>query len=220
MEILAQILGSEARAKLMRFFLFNPENSYRTPEIKARTGLGGFQIEKNIRELCDIGFLRKRLVIGVGTEEKPEKNGGKGKGAKNKSQNKKIKDAVYFLNTKFPHLAPLSDLIADTSVKADQTLVSRIASAGKIKLIIASGIFVRRPDARIDLLVVGDKIDSEKLAKNIASLEQEIGRELSYSFFDSADFEYRNGMNDRLIRDVLDFPYLILVNRIAFKEDK
>ena len=62
--------------------------------------------------------------------------------------------------------AALSDVMFGASIKADERLAAKLVPAGKIKLVIVSGIFVRQNDARLDLLVVGDDIHEDKLARD------------------------------------------------------
>ena len=47
------------------------------------------------------------------------------------------------------------------------------------------------------------------------TLESEIGKELRYSYFTTDDFNYRNGMCDKLTRDILDYPHKKLVNKLG-----
>ena len=69
----------------------------------------------------------------------------------------------------------------------------------------------------LDLLIVGDDINENKLASIIKSIETDIGRDLSYSSLTTADFHYRLDLQDRLIRDVIDFDYIVLVDKIGFQ---
>jgi len=88
-----------------------------------------------------------------------------------------------------------------------------LKNAGQIKLIAIAGLFIQDPDSRLDLLVVGDKINSRSLENTLRNMEAEIGRELNYAFFETDDFEYRLSMYDKLIRDVLDYPHEMVVNK-------
>jgi hypothetical protein len=91
---------------------------------------------------------------------------------------------------------------------------------GRIKLFIASGIFIQEWDTRVDLLVVGDDLNLSRLDVVMKSLEAEIGKEIIYSAFETSDFEYRYGMHDRLIRDIFDLPHTTLVDKLGISENK
>ena len=86
---------------------------------------------------------------------------------------------------------------------------------GKIKLLVLAGIFIKSPESRLDILVVGDQINKASLAKVLKSIESQIGKELLFSVFDSEDFKYRLSMRDKLVMDVLDFPHEKLVNKLG-----
>lgn len=174
-----------------------------------------------IDTLSKISVVRKKTVsreIKVGeTKAEGKKGGKKGKTKLKKTDNNNTKEIVYFLDPKFPYNAILTDLFAAVSLKADDRLAAKIIPAGKIKLVIASGVFVRQNDARLDLLIVGDDVDESKLASIIKSIETDIGRDLSYSSLTTADFHYRLDLQDRLIRDVVDFSYIVLIDKIGFQ---
>ena len=52
---------------------------------------------------------------------------------------------------------------------------------------------------------------------SVRKLEAELGRELRFAAFTTEDFKYRVGVYDRLVRDVLDFPNRILLDKIGLK---
>jgi hypothetical protein len=209
MEILGKLFGSEAKTKIIRLFLFNPEASYNARDVSLRTNVKGRQIGSILMTLLNMGLIRKRTLS---KEVKRNKKG--------RSVSKKTKESVYFLDQRFPYASVLSDLMAEASVKVDNRLMAKLMPAGKIKLIIASGIFTRQSDARLDLLIAGDDINEDKLARIIGSLETDIGRDLVYSSLTTADFMYRLDLHDRLIRDVIDFNHIILVDKIGFEDRK
>jgi hypothetical protein len=80
--------------------------------------------------------------------------------------------------------------------------------------LLLSGIFTRDENRELDMLVVGNKLDQAVLGRQIAILESEIGRELAYAHFDVDEFNYRMGMYDKLLRDVLENDHEVLVNKI------
>ena len=78
-----------------------------------------------------------------------------------------------------------------------------------------SGVFIQKPDSRVDLLIVGDRIKSTSLDRIIRNLEAQIGKELRYASFSTKEFRYRLNVYDRLIRDILDFPHEPVLDRIG-----
>ena len=101
------------------------------------------------------------------------------------------------------------------SLHADEALVRKFQSVGKIKFFVASGLFIQEWGTRVDLLIVGDDLNLNRLETVIQSIEADVGKEIAYSAFETGDFEYRWGMHDRLIRDILDFPNTTLVDKLG-----
>ena len=89
--------------------------------------------------------------------------------------------------------------------------------AGAIRLVALSGLFTGVIESKVDLLIVGDRIEDRVIANIVRTLEAELGRELNYASFLTPDFRYRIGVYDRLIRDVFDYPHTLLVDKIGMK---
>ena len=85
---------------------------------------------------------------------------------------------------------------------------------GQIKLLIIAGIFLDEPDSRADILIVGDKLKRTLIENLLRRLEAELGKELTYGILETAEFEYRYGIYDKFIRDVIDYPHQIVVNKL------
>ncbi len=88
-----------------------------------------------------------------------------------------------------------------------------------MKLIVTAGIFIQDPESRADLLVVGDSVKRAKLESVIKGVEAEVGKELRYAFFSTEEFRYRLSMYDKLVRDILDYPHRILLDKLGILED-
>jgi hypothetical protein len=119
----------------------------------------------------------------------------------------------YSLNPNFEYLVSLQNLILNTPIRG-QEIYERINAAGIIKLLVTSGIFTGQSDVSLDLLIVGDRIKDRILKDKLRILESEIGRELRYTYFSTEEFFYRLNINDRLVRDVFDFPHDIIFDRL------
>jgi DNA-binding Lrp family transcriptional regulator len=204
MEILAKLFGSTTKVRLMRMFLFNEDNAYSFSDIAERTKSQTKECKREINGLLNIGLIKKKQII-------KDLNIKKGK----KIQIKKIQEIGYLLDQKFPYLQALKNLLITVSLHADDNLVKKFATVGRIKLFLASGVFIQEWDTRVDLLIVGDDINFTKLDAVIKSIEAEVGREIVYSAFETEDFEYRYGMHDRLIMDIVDFPHATLVDKLG-----
>jgi hypothetical protein len=204
-EILGKIMGSAARVKLMRLFLFHPKHRFSRDELlkKSKIPTPSLRAELSLLEKSSF-LLKKEMTIELSTTKK--------------SGSKKItkkKTAGYFLNPTFPLLDPLKFLLLESELVTIPDLPSRFKPAGKIKLFVTAGIFMRDEERTLDILIVGEKLNAQYIQKTINLLESEIGKELKYAVFDTDEFMYRIKMYDKLIRDMFDFPHQKLMNTLA-----
>ncbi len=203
METLAKLFGGLQRVKVMRLFLFNPELVFETAEIATRAKVSMTQARTEIQFLKKAGLIRK----GKGSrEEKKELKG------KTKITIKKYEG--WTLEPKFTHLEPLRVLLLRSNFLQGDEIVGKLAKAGKMKLVIAAGIFIQDLTSRVDLLVVGDKLNRDAVAAAIRTVEAEVGKDLNYAVFETSDFQYRLGVYDKLIRDILDYPHERLLDKL------
>mgnify|MGYP001569572513 FL=1 len=60
MEILSKILGSPARVKIMRLFLFNRNKTFLSKEVVKRSRVTQATVQRELRLLAAVGFVKKR----------------------------------------------------------------------------------------------------------------------------------------------------------------
>jgi hypothetical protein len=92
-----------------------------------------------------------------------------------------------------------------------------LKKAGALRLVVLSGLFTGVIETKIDMLIVGDKLDDRRLQKSIHELEAELGRELRFASFTTEDFKYRVGVYDRLVRDVIDYQHTTILDKIGLQ---
>lgn len=188
MEPLAKIFGSPARLKMLRLFLFNQNVGLTLLEIAGRTKLSTSNVRRELTELVAAGLLRKRGARAA---------------------------ARYQVNSRFEHLVALDNFIRETTSVRPQDILAALRRAGTLQLVVLSGLFVGVLEPQVDLLVVGDHLDERILVTVVHSLEAELGREVRYASFATADFKYRRGVYDRLLRDIFDYPHRILIDKVG-----
>lgn len=188
MEMLAKVFGSGSRLKILRLFIFNRDTAFSAAEVAERTKLTKEAARREIADLHAAGLLRKKGTA-VPTR--------------------------YQVNPKFEHLAAFDTFIRDTTNVQNEKILQGLRRSGNLRLVVLSGHFTGILEPQIDLLVVGDNLDERALARAVHALEAELGREIRYATFGSADFRYRRGVYDRLLRDVFDYPHRILIDKIG-----
>ncbi len=206
METLIALFGSQTKVKLLRQFLFNTTTPFLPKELAYRTKCAPTAVRKELSLLAKAGIIKRKQVL-----KSVEARQG------DKIVFKKLKGDGYILDEKFPYLDPLKNLLTVASLHADESLAKRFTNAGRIKLFIASGIFIQNWDSRVDLLIVGEELNLDKIETVIKNIESEIGKEIAYSAFEIPDFEYRLGIHDRLVRDILDYPHVTLLDRLGIE---
>lgn len=188
MDPLARLFGSNTRLKILRLFLFNDDQQFTAAEVEFRTKTPRVMVRRELSVLIAVGVVRKRA--------------GKGK-------------ATYVANPRFVHYDALHSFLRTTTSIGDTDMLLALKRAGTLRLVVLSGIFSGAVDTKIDVLIVGDRLDVKTLEAGIHKLEAELGRELRYASFSTKDFRYRVGVYDRLIRDVIDFPHRVLLDKIG-----
>jgi len=208
MEFLDKLFGSASKVKIIRLFVFNGGMSFDIKDISDRSKVNSGIAKREISLLESMSLIRKKEFY----KDVPRKRGGE-------TIMEKKKVVGWTLNEKFSFLSPLHQFLIDIAPLKHSDLIKRLSHAGRIKLIITSGVFIQDPDSRVDILIVGDNLKKNSLDNAIRTIESEIGKELAYSAFETSDFQYRLSMCDKLIRDILDFPHKKVLDRIGV-EDK
>lgn len=189
METLAKLFGGQARVKIMRLFLLNHNSAFEVEDVVSRSRVTKANSRKEINALFAMGFVKQKTVVHEGS-----------RGAKKKVP-------AWQLDTTFPYINSIRDLLVDPSLLLREDLPARFRQIGKIKLMIVSGIFIGSEKSRVDILIVGDKLKKNIIQQVVKGLESEVGKELDYVVLDSDEFKYRIDMYDKLVCDIIDLPH-------------
>lgn len=126
----------------------------------------------------------------------------------------------YVLNPNYVYLPAIGNFLIDAIPMTEKEIVKKLGKVGNVKLVLISGVFLHDPDSRVDMLVVGDNLSQAKLQHAISSIEAELGKELRYAAFETSDFQYRLGIYDKLIRDILDARHHNILNKLGLETHK
>jgi hypothetical protein len=188
MDPLARLFGSFTRLKLLRLFLFNDDLAFTGADAAFRTKGPVAAVRKEITALVQAGIVRR-------------------KGTKT--------PVMFTAERSFRHYEALQAFLRASTDMSDTEMVNALKRAGALRVVALSGLFTGAVETKIDLLVVGDKLDERALEAGVRTLEAELGRELRYASFSTEDFRYRVGVYDRLIRDVFDYPHRTILDKIG-----
>jgi hypothetical protein len=204
MDSLNILFGGQARTRMIRLFIFNTESVFDIDDVCERLNIKPKEAKKEF----DVLLKAKLIVKKVFTKEIQKKIRGKVVGL-----NKKVHG--FALNTDFPYTLALKELLMSSKNLEGGEILRRLSKSGKLKKIIITGVFIQNPESRVDILVVGDKLKKNILNNAIRSLEVELGKELNFAYFDTPDFIYRTSMSDKLIRDIMEFPHQVLLDKLS-----
>ncbi|MFZ1243156.1 MAG: transcriptional regulator [Candidatus Saccharimonas sp.] len=185
------LFGSKTRVKLLHLFLNNPGKSFYVREI---TRLINEQINSVRRELLNM------LEVGVITSD---------------SADNKL---YYEVDQRYEYYLPLRAIFADQKVVATKTKTSRrplwkddLVALPRLRVAVCSGILVKGSASPIDLLIVGN-VPPVKTKQIVATIENQEGRELTYSVLSYDDFYYRLSVHDKFITTILTNKHEVVVD--------
>jgi hypothetical protein len=181
------LFGSKVRARLIRFFILNPTTVYATSEISEKTLLSRSDIARDILKLKKMGMLKESTRKGVKT---------------------------YQLHPDFPFYAELRSLVVKSNSDIPRQMFKKFRTAGDVKLILISGIFLNNPKSKADMVLVINNAHRIKLKQSIEKLEAEIGQEVRFVVMDTDELHYRLNMLDRFLIEFMEGPYQEVLNRL------
>lgn len=190
MDVLERLFNSAAKVRIMRLFISNPELTFGVADVARRTRAPLDIARRELHNLVATGLVVRRL---------------------------RGRSPGFHLDTSFPLLLPLRSILKNNLLSNRKELLRRFGRSGKLTLLIIAGAFLEENEARADLLVVGDHLRKSVVEKAVRGLEAELGKELSYAVLETADFTYRLTACDKFVRDILDYPHQVLLDKFGLK---
>ena len=105
MDALSTIFGSEARVRIMRLFLFNPEAIFDVDMVSRKSRVNKNIAKKEIVIFEKIKLIKKRKFIKIISNKK-----------RKKTVNTKVKTLGYYLNQDFSYITALKQLLIKTKM--------------------------------------------------------------------------------------------------------
>lgn len=200
-ELLGEFMGNPARARILRVFMFNPSESFTLPVLAKRSGVSLKTTVREAKKLADWGVVKKgkTVSITVGNTKRVIKG--------------KQKIDTWAVNMEWKHLRALSSFVHEISPVRYSAIVGALKRTGRVSAVILSGSFMGDDSRPADLLVALDSLNERRLEAAIKGLEPTFGREIRYAAFTTPEFRYRMTVQDRLLRETLDFPHLVLFDK-------
>lgn len=183
--MLADLITSKSRIKVINVFLSSPTEMFHVREIVRRTK---DEINAVRRELS---FLEKQGIL----EKEPRAN-----------------RIYYQLSKAYPFYFDLLE-IGSKTIGLGADILRNKGKLGKIKFVMFSGRFARKtkkePD-QVDLVVIGTVVLPE-LSLLIRNEEARIGTEINYTAMSEDEFSFRKKKRDPFIVDILAGSRVMLI---------
>lgn len=202
-DFLTLFMGDQSRARVLRALMLNEHTVFNAARMAERAGITPRAAVSALEGLVRMGVARKnRVAIAAPAEAK----------ARVRSKKRRFED-VWFIDPQFPHLRALAIFVRDISPLQYDDVLDTLKKTGRLAVVVLSGSFVGDVSRPADIVMAGDGLSERRMETAIRSLEGIFGRELRYAAFPTAEFRYRLTVQDKLLRDTLDFPHRVLLDR-------
>ncbi len=205
-QLLEQFFGGTSKMRLWKIFALNSTRQFSLKELVKLTKSKSDTLIPDLRE-----FMRRGVIRAVYKQDL--------------EAGKKGRHIIYSLAHDFPLLPEITQMILTAIPRSAEKVMAQLQPLQKMKAVLLSGFFTSplgitassysANQSTIDLLLVFDKIPNN-VSETIAELEHHLGRELRYAAFDQEDFKYRHSIGDKLVRDVLDFEHIVVMDKMGF----
>ncbi len=201
--MLSKLFGSNSRVKILKAFLFHPDERYYIRQLSRDLALQVNSVRRELENLEDFGLLLSESSSGAENPESLEE------------KNSDRQEKKYFrVNKDFPLFEDVKGLIVKSQILHKDDFSQDLLKAGSIKLLVLTGVFVNDFKAPTDMLIVG-KINKDRLFKIIRDLEKELGREVNFTLLTAAEFKYRRDIADIFLYDLLEKEKIIVIDEIG-----
>jgi len=180
------LFENQVMLRLLRHLLSNDDAFISASELKEAVKVKGASFTKTLKSLEKAGLLKT---------------------------SKRKSGKAYRLDKSSDLVKPLRQLLQFDYVSNRAALRAEFKSIKGIQAIIFSGNITDNSRSEVDIVAVGNKVDEKKFEALLKKLGFQTGFELSYILLTPAEYEYRQEMNDRLIRNILDFEHVIILGK-------
>jgi hypothetical protein len=187
--MLAQLLSSKPKSRLVNLFLAHPGRSFSFTELRVTTGVSSDLLGDTLKELSKMGFLLTHH---------------------------KEKNKYYQIDKHFVLYPELIALLRKIKKLPADILAQEAAKVGD-KFVALTGVFAAKPRVESDLLFVG-KVSQRKLDRFLQLAERFAERQVNYTVLTVNEYDYRKIMNDRFLKSVLENEPVIVIDRLKKKK--
>ncbi len=202
-DFLALFMDDQPRARVLRALMLNEHTVFNAARMAQRAGVTPRAAVTALGALVRMGIVRaSRVAVAAPAEGKSH----------TRAKKRRFED-VWFVDPQFPHVRALAVFVRDISPLQYDDVLDALKKTGRLSVVVLSGSFVGDTSRPADIVMAGEGLSERRMETAIRSLEGVFGRELRYAAFPIAEFRYRLTVQDKLLRDTLDFPHRVLLDR-------
>lgn len=183
---LARIFASPSRIKVLKFFALQPGIKLSSADAALQLGMSKTKVEAELRALVKMDLLQKR------------------------GQGKKV---FYTFPGTHPYSEAIRVFLESTTVPDDKVITRSFRGVSGITLIVITGVLMQDPRPSLDLLIVTRRPKNPLIAKAVRKIETGTALSLRYAVIEATEYKNRLETRDRLLRDVFDFTYRVILGR-------
>ena len=186
----ADILDSDHGSELLAFLLLAPARSYSVKELTGRLAMTEKTLTALLREFLEDSMIKLFRRDGV---------------------------ELFIINQKHKLLPEIRASLVKNQKPYEDELFLAIGKLGEVKAAFLSGALTGNPELPVDLLLVG-KVSEAKLDKFLKNCKIMLGIDTNYSVMTPDEFQLRRDTFDRFIKDVFDYPHLVVFDKLKPKK--
>ena len=194
-------MGNPARAKVLRTLLFNPTEPMTAIVLAKRSGVNAKVATREAKKLHGMGIAKKGRVVTITVQ-----NG-------KRVMRGKLRVDTWVVNPACRHLRTLTAFVHEVAPLRYDAVIGALKKVGRVSAVVLSGCFLGDETRPADLIVALDSVNDRRVDAAIRSIESTVGKEIRYATFSTPEFRYRVTTQDKLMRDTLDFPHLVLLDK-------
>lgn len=183
----ADILDSTYGSELLAFLLLAPARVYSSKELAERMQITQSSLDILLKEFLEDSMIRQFVSD---------------------------RSKLYIINHKHKLLPEIRASLVKNQKPYEDELFHAINKLGEIKAAFLSGVLTAQEQLPVDLLLVG-KVNLTKLDTFLKQCKAMLGIDLNYSIMTPEEFQMRRDTFDRFIKDIFDYPHLVVVDKLT-----
>lgn len=193
--MLEHLFGSKTRVKLLQIFFGSPGRPFFGRELSRLSGTQLNAVRREIANLAALQIIAPKTQVEVGAVELGHE-----------------RSKFFQLNMGCLLYPELRELLLKAAVIEEEAFVQSIQErAGKISLLLLTGLFTSETDVDTDLLIVGS-VKPKVLAKLIKAYEKDSGRSLRYTIMDPKEFKERRSIGDKFLYRIFEAKHTLPID--------